>query len=35
MCLCAGNFSFISEKTYNLGVKKKGLDEKVLLSIQT
>ena len=30
----AGNFSFISAKTYNLGVEKKRLDERVLLTIQ-
>ena len=31
----AGDFSFISAKTYNLGVKKNRLDERVLSSIQT
>ena len=33
--LWAGKFSFISVKTYDLGVKKNRLDERVLLSIQT
>ena len=31
----AGKFSFISAKTYDLGVGKNRLDERVLLSIQT
>ena len=31
----AGDFSFISAKTYDLGVKKDRLDERVLLSILT
>ena len=31
----AGNFSFISAKTYDLDVKKNHLDEMVILSIQT
>ena len=35
MCFWAGNFSFISGKKYDLGVKKNRLDERVLLSIQT
>ena len=32
--LWAGNFSFISAVTYDLGVKKNRLDERVLSSIQ-
>ena len=31
----AGNSSFISAKAYDLGFKKNGLDERVLLNIQT
>ena len=33
MCFLAGNFSFISAKTYDLGVKKNCFDERVILSI--
>ena len=32
--LWAGNFSFISAKTYEVGIKKNPFDERVLLSIQ-
>ena len=35
MLFGAGNFSFISAKTYDLGVKMNSFDDRVLLSMQS